>query len=198
MIDLTGKVALITGAGKGTGRRLAIEFARLGAAVAANDVTPINLDETVASIRLFGGIVKPYIEDIAKKMYVQALFNNVVEDLGTIDMLVNCAEVDPVTALVEMDEWDWHRSMDVNLNGAFLLTQAFARLQQGKAGTIIHVGARPGNSPHGIAYTASKAGLAGFCARAEGELAAIGIRILHYQPSPGEDAVAHILELCKL
>jgi NAD(P)-dependent dehydrogenase (short-subunit alcohol dehydrogenase family) len=198
MIDLTGKVALITGAGKGTGRRLAVELARLGAAVAANDVTPINLDETVTSIRLLGGVVKPYIEDVAKKMYVQALINNVVNDFGTIDVLVNCAEVDPMTPLVEMDEWDWHRSMDVNLNGAFLLTQTFARLQQGKAGTIIHVGSRPANGPHGIAYTASKAGLAGFCARVEGELAAIGIRILYHQLSPGEDAVVQILELCKL
>jgi 3-oxoacyl-[acyl-carrier protein] reductase len=196
--DLTGKVVLITGAGKGTGRRLAVELARLGAAVAANDVTPINLDETVASIRLFGGVVKPYIEDIAKKMYVQALINNVVDDFGAIDVLVNCAEVDPATSLVDLDEWDWHRSMDVNLNGAFLLTQAFARLRKGKGGTIIHVGTRPGNSPHGIAYATSKAGLAGFCARVEGEIAAVGIRILHYQPSPGEDAVAQILELCKL
>jgi NAD(P)-dependent dehydrogenase (short-subunit alcohol dehydrogenase family) len=197
MTDFTGKIVLITGAGKGTGRRVAEAFASQGATVAVNDVSPINLDETVAHILAAGRQVKPYVEDIAKKMPVQTLLNSVVEDFGRIDILVNCAEVEPQKTVLEMDDWDWQRTLDVNLNGPFFLTQSVGRImKENGGGVIVHVGERAKGPESRAAYFASKAGLAALSALAAYELSEFGIRVYHYQPEKTGDAVKQILELC--
>ncbi len=188
---------LVTGAGKGTGRRLAEMLAQQGATLAVNDITPINLDETVAAIQSMGGRVKSYVADVAKKMPVQALIQDVVNDLGRLDILVNCAEVEPRHATLDMDEWDWQRTLDVNLSGAFLLTQIAGRVmrEQG-AGVIIHVGERAHASELRSAYFASKAGLEAFVQQASAELESHGIRIHYVDPKQGKDVLEQILQLC--
>jgi len=191
------KVILITGAGKGTGRGVAEAFAGQGAVVAANDISPVNLDETVAHILAAGRQAKAYVEDIAKKMPVQTLLNAVLDDFGQIDILVNCAEVEPQKSVLEMDEWDWQRTLDVNLNGAFLLTQSAGRIMKEKGGgVIIQVGERPKGMERRAAYFTSKAGLAALSALAAYELSEAGIRVYHVQPEETGDVVRHILELC--
>jgi NAD(P)-dependent dehydrogenase (short-subunit alcohol dehydrogenase family) len=156
-----GKVVLVTGAGKGTGRRAAELFAAQGAVIAAADVTPINLDETVARLTAAGGQIKAYVTDIAKKLPIQGLLNQVLDEFGRVDILVNCAEVEPQKTILEMDEWDWVRTLDVNLTGAFLLTQSAGRIMKEKGGgVIIHIGGRAKNAERRAAYFASKAGLA--------------------------------------
>ncbi|MGD0749834.1 MAG: SDR family NAD(P)-dependent oxidoreductase [Anaerolineales bacterium] len=191
------KVILVTGAGKGTGRDVAEAFARQGALVAANDISPVNLDETVAHILAEGGQVKAYVEDIAKKMTVQTLLNAVLDDFKQIDILVNCAEVEPQKSLLEMDDWDWQRTQDVNLNGAFLLTQSAGRIMKEKGGgVIVHVGERPKGTEKRAAYFTSKAGLAALSALAAYELSEAGIRVYHVQPEETGNVVRHILELC--
>ena len=165
MAGFAGKIVLVTGAGKGTGRGVAEAFAAQGASVAANDISPVNLDETVAHILAAGGQAKAYVEDIAKKMPVQTLLNGVLEEFGRIDILVNCAEVEPQKSLLEMDDWDWQRTLDVNLSGAFLLTQSVGRIMKEKGGgIIIHVGERAKGTEKRAAYFASKAGLAALSA----------------------------------
>ena len=130
----TDQVVLITGAGRGLGRALALAFAREGARVAANDLTPINLDETLAQIQAGGGQGRGYIFDIAKKMPVQALIEAVRQDWERIDILVNNAAVMPRAGILEMDEWDWRRTLDVNLNGAFFTTQSVGRVMRAQGG----------------------------------------------------------------
>jgi NAD(P)-dependent dehydrogenase (short-subunit alcohol dehydrogenase family) len=197
MSDFTGKVVLITGAGKGTGRRLAEAFAAHGATVAVNDVSPVNLDETVAHILSTGGQVKAYVEDIAKKMPIQALLNSVLDDLGRIDILVNCAEVEPQKTVLEMDDWDWQRTLDVNLSGPFLLTQSVARIMKEKnGGVIVHVGERARETERRAAYFTSKAGLGAFSALAAYELYEFGIRVYYFQPDETADSSKQIMELC--
>jgi NAD(P)-dependent dehydrogenase (short-subunit alcohol dehydrogenase family) len=159
--EFEGKVVLVTGAGKGTGRRVAEAFSAQKAIVAVNDVSPVNLDETVAHILAAGGQVKAYVEDIAKKMPIQTLLNSILDDFERIDILVNCAEVEPQKTVLEMDDWDWQRTMDVNLNGPFLLTQSVARIMKEKGGgVIVHVGERAKGPERRAAYFTSKAGLA--------------------------------------
>ena len=191
------KVILVTGAGKGTGRGVAEAFAGQGAVVAANDISPVNLDETAAHISSAGGQVKAYVEDIAKKMPVQTLLNAVLDDFRRIDILVNCAEVEPQKSVLEMDDWDWQRTLDVNLTGAFLLTQSAGRIMKEKGGgVIVHVGERPKGRERRAAYFTSKAGLAALSALAAYELSEAGIRVYHVQPEETGDVVRHILELC--
>jgi NAD(P)-dependent dehydrogenase (short-subunit alcohol dehydrogenase family) len=197
MGNFEDKVILVTGAGKGTGRGVAEAFAELGAKVAANDVSPVNLDETVRHITASGGQVKAYVEDIAKKMPVQTLLNAVLDDFGRIDILVNCAEVEPQKSVLEMDDWDWQRTLDVNLNGAFLLTQSTGRIMKEKGGgVIVHVGERARGPEKRAAYFTSKAGLAALSALAAYELSEFGIRVYHVRPEETLDVVRHILELC--
>jgi len=116
--DFKGKVVLITGAGKGYGRALAEAFAARGACVAANDISPVNLDPLVAQPN---GLIKAYVEDVAKKVGAQAVVKQAEDDFGKIDILINHAAVEPRVSLLDMDEWDWHRVLDVNLTGAFLM-----------------------------------------------------------------------------
>jgi NAD(P)-dependent dehydrogenase (short-subunit alcohol dehydrogenase family) len=137
------------------------------------------------------------VEDIAKKMPVQTLLNAVLDDFGRIDILVNCAEVEPQKSVLEMDDWDWQRTLDVNLTGAFLLTQSAGRIMKEKGGgVIVHVGERPKGRERRAAYFTSKAGLAALSALAAYELSEAGIRVYHVQPEETGDVVRHILELC--
>src|ERR671925_532644 len=106
MPKLKDKVVLITGAGKGSGRILAQAFAHEGAIVAANDISPINVDEVVHQINTAGGRAKAYIEDVAKKVGAQNIIKQVEDDFGRIDILIHHANVEPRVALLDMDEWD--------------------------------------------------------------------------------------------
>jgi NAD(P)-dependent dehydrogenase (short-subunit alcohol dehydrogenase family) len=197
MADFTGKYVLITGAGKGTGRRLAEAFAEAGASLAVNDVSPVNLDGTVAHILAAGGQVKAYVEDIAKKMPIQSLLNSVLDDFGRIDILVNCAEVEPQKTVLEMDDWDWQRTMDVNLSGPFFLTQSVGRImKESGGGVIVHVGERAKSQEHRAAYFTSKAGVAAMAALAAYELSEFGIRVYSFQPEDPLEAAEQIMDLC--
>ena len=191
MSNFTGKVILVTGAGKGSGRLAAVTFAAKGATVAVNDVSPVNLDETVATILAAGGRVKDYVEDISKKMPVQTLLNQVLDDFGRIDILVNCAEVEPTFSVLEMDDWDWQRTLDVNLTGVFLLTQSVGRIMKEKGGGIIvHMDKHAKGPERRAAYFASKAGAAALVKTAADEFASFGVRV-HYAKTLGE-----ALEVC--
>jgi len=203
MMNFKGKVVLITGAGKGSGRKLALAFAQHGATVAANDVSPINVEEVVEEICAQGGNAKAYIDDVAKKVGAQALVKQVEDDFGRIDVLVNHAAVEPHSPLLEMDEWDWHRTLDVNLTGAFLMTQSVGRMmrEQGE-GVIVNVIAEAGRDPRNGgdeslargAFLASMAGLKAFSQQAAKELNPYGVRVRAVKNSSD---IETILELCR-
>ena len=174
--NFDGKVVLITGAGKGKGRALAEEFAKRGASVAANDISPINVDELVARS---GGRIKTYVDDVAKKVAAQAIVNQVEDEFGRIDILINHAAVEPRVALLDMDEWDWHRVMDVNLTGSFLMMQSVGRVMRVKgSGVMINlISARPLEARNEAAYNASMTGLVALTRSAANELSSLGIRV---------------------
>src|SRR5574341_969837 len=137
MNKLKRKVALITGAGKGSGSLLASAFAERGAIVAANDISPVNVQDVVDQIVANGGYAKAYIDDVAKKVAAQSLVKQVEDDFGCIDVLINHAAVQPHVSLLDMDEWDWHRVLDVNLTGAFLMIQSVGRVMREKGSGVI-------------------------------------------------------------
>lgn len=181
MNDYKDKVVLVTGAGRGIGRAIAQAFAERGARVAANDITPVNLDETVRRIRSAGGVCQDFVFDVAGKMPVQAMIEQVRDEWDRIDILVNNAGVEPHASILEMDEWDWRRSLDVNLTGAFFTIQSVGRVMREQGGGVIVNIASIAGRAHGLkdrsAYVASKMGLIGLTREAARELAAYNIRV---------------------
>lgn len=194
MNELKNKVVLITGAGKGVGRRLAEELAAQGAVVAVNDISPINVEEVEAGIRAKGGVVKVYVEDVAKKVGAQMLVKSVEDEFGRIDVLVNHAAVEPHTPLLDMDEWDWHRTLDVNLTGAFLMSQSAGRVMRAKgSGVILNLGAGAGEKEKEAgAYLVSKSALAELSRQLARELNPFGVRV--FTASTFEEALKALEE----
>lgn len=196
MSDIRDKVVLITGAGRGCGRILAATFAERGASVAANDISPVNVDEVVNEIIKKGGRAKAYIEDVAKKVGAQFIINQVEDDFGRIDVLINHAAVEPRLPLLDMDEWDWHRVLDVNLTGTFLMTQSVGRVMRAQGGGIIInliTEVAPEQSKE-AAFAASMEGRKGFTQQAARELGPYGIHI-HALQGDGDQIVEKVFAL---
>ena len=195
MNELTGKVILITGAGKGSGRLLAQAFAEHGASVAANDISPMNVEQVVEQINSQGGQAKAYVEDVAKKLGAQYIVNQVEEDFGHIDILINHASVKPRVPLLAIDEWDWHRVLDVNLTGAFLMTQSAGRLMRAQGGGVIVnlIATKVPGMETSAAFAATMSGLEGFTRQAAAELNPYGIQV-HFVESDDE-VVSRVIAL---
>jgi NAD(P)-dependent dehydrogenase (short-subunit alcohol dehydrogenase family) len=193
--ELTGKVILITGAGKGSGRFLAQAFAEHGASVAANDISPMNVEQVVDQINSQGGHAKAYIEDVAKKLGAQYIVKQVEEDFGRIDILINHASVEPRVPLLAIDEWDWHRVLDVNLTGAFLMTQSAGRLMRAQGGGVIVnlIATKFPGIETSAAFVATMSGLEGFTRQAAAELNPYGIQV-HFVES-GDEVVSRVMTL---
>lgn len=183
MTDFSNQLVLVTGAGRGLGRALALAFAAQGARVAINDITPVNLDETLHHIRASGGQARDYIADVGQKMAVQGMMLALEDDWGVPDVVINAAAVRPHIALLDMDEWDWRRALDVNLSGAFFITQVVGRMMRPRgSGCILHIGNTTSTVGNDSAFLASKAGLNALVLQAARELAADGIRVNGINP----------------
>ncbi len=177
--EFTGKVVLITGAGRGAGRQVAVAFGALGAVIAANDISPLSLDETIDLVHRAGGSGDGFVFDIAKGMPVQGLVAEVLGRYGRIDCLVIHASVAPNAGLLDMDEWDFHRTLDVNLAGAFYAMQQVGRVmrQQGGGVMVQLISMQQAVQKGYCAYTASQAGLVGLTQAAAAELEPYHIRL---------------------
>lgn len=181
MSEFEDKVVLITGAGRGIGRAIALAFAEQGAAVAANDLSPDQLANTVEQINGAGGVAEAFGADVAQKRQIQSMIEAVLDRFGRIDFLVNNAGVEPHGRLLTFDEWDWDRTLAVNLKGPFLLIQSVGRVMaEAGGGAIVNIGSIAGRA-HGLAnraaYVASKTGLLGLTREAARELAEHDIRV---------------------
>ncbi len=179
LFDLSGKVALVTGARTGLGQGMALALARAGADIAALGSSP--MPETAEAIRQSGRRFHALEVDLSKKFDAKAIVRSVVSALGGIDILVNNAGIIRRADLLDHSEEDWDAVIDVNLKSAFLLSQAAARhmVETKRAGRIINVASML-SFQGGIrvpAYTASKHGIAGLNKAMANELAPHGITV---------------------
>ncbi len=162
---LEGKIALVTGAGRGIGRAVALKLAGEGAAVACCGRTPANVETVAAEISQAGGRASAYAVDVANAAQVAEVCEKVVKDFGRVDILVNNAGVTRDQLLLRMTEEDWDTVLDTNLKGAFLFTKAVSRtMLKQRSGRIINISSiigLTGNAGQSN-YAASKAGLIGF------------------------------------
>ena len=175
MSKFDGKVILITGAGQGIGRALALAFAERGAVVAVNALTPMDLDETVDRVRAVGGQSRAYVVDISSKLALQTMLNEIIDQYGHLDILIQAASVEPRDALIEIDEWDWRRMLDNNLTGPFLLMQSVGRIMREQGGGVmVNVVCVDGASR---SAAAGKTGLLALTQVMANELGAYNIRV---------------------
>ena len=180
-IDLANQVALVTGAGRGIGRAIALALADAGARVCVNDINPDTARATAHDIQEQGGQVFDYVADVSKKMQVGPMVEAVRDHWARLDILVNNAGVEPKAPVLELDEWDWARTLDVNLKGTFICTQLAGRVMRDQGGgVIVNIASIAGYKsplPNASAYCASKAGVIGFTRECAREFAAYNIRV---------------------
>lgn len=175
---LEGKVAVVTGAGRGIGRAIALRFAAEGADVACVSRTAENSAKVADEIRALGRRAWAHAVDVADGAAVEAMATTLLAETGRVDVLVNNAGVTRDGLLMRMSEADWDTVLDTNLKGAFLITRAFTRpfLKQ-RAGRIINVASVIGlvGNAGQCNYAASKAGLIGLTKSVAKEFASRGI-----------------------
>jgi NAD(P)-dependent dehydrogenase (short-subunit alcohol dehydrogenase family) len=185
LFDLSGKVAVVTGAGAngGIGHAIAVGFARYGADVIAADIDEAGAKTTAEEIQALGRRTLAIYCDISKPEDVENLFVKVDESFGRIDILVNVPFAFPSRVRPhELSLEAWHKTLEVNLTGYFLCSQQALRrmLKQGTGGSILNIGSIAGVSALGrgaFPYSVSKAGINQMTKELAVEYAGQGIRV---------------------
>jgi 3-oxoacyl-[acyl-carrier protein] reductase len=178
MSQLANQIAVVTGAGRGIGRAIALKFAAEGANVACVSRTQENSEKVAAEIRSLGRQAWAHAVNVADAATVTAAAEKILVECGRVDILVNNAGVTRDDLLMRMSEADWDTVLDTNLKGAFLFTKAFSRaLLKQRSGRIINVASVIGlvGNAGQCNYAASKAGLIGFTKSVAREMASRGI-----------------------
>jgi len=170
---LQGKVAIVTGAGRGLGKGIALKLAQEGAKVVVNDIVADNAKSTVAEIIANQGDAITIIGSIANLDDVVKIFDETLNAFGKIDIVVNNAGINRDAMLHKMTLDQWNEVISVNLNGTFYMTQMAAKLmREQESGRIINIASASWLGNVGQAnYAASKAGIVGLTKTAARELA---------------------------
>lgn len=164
-VNLDGKVALVTGAGRGIGKAISLAMAEAGADVVLAARTKAQLEETAKEIRSRGRKSLPIPTDVTKREQVESLVAAAVDQLGGLHILVNNAAIMAPSALLEETENNWDKVMAVNLKAYFLCTQAAGRhMIEQRYGKIINMSSTGGiiAGPRNASYHASKAAIIHF------------------------------------
>ena len=160
---LAGKTALVTGAAQGIGKAIAARLAADGATVIVSDINAEGAKAAAASI---GGKAKAIAADISDPASVKALFAEIQALTGGIDILVNNASIVPFIAWDDVDLDHWHKIINVNLTGTFIVSRAGTDQMRaaGKAGRVINIASNTffAGTPNMAAYVAAKGGVIGF------------------------------------
>jgi 3-oxoacyl-[acyl-carrier protein] reductase len=178
--QLANQVAVVTGAGRGIGRAIALRFAAEGADVACVSRTMENSEKTAADVRALGRKAWAFAVDVADAQAVESAAEKILAEAGKVDILVNNAGVTRDGLLMRMSTDDWDTVLDTNLKGAFLftkaLTRAFVKQRSGRIINVASISGIMGNAGQ-TNYSASKAGLVGFTKSLARELASRGITV---------------------
>ena len=196
-MNLTGKVALVTGASRGIGQATAIDLAKAGADIVVNFIgNEAVAQETVEAIEALGRKAIKIKADVGNAEDVQAMVDEAVAAFGHIDILVNNAGITRDGLLIRMKDSDWDDVLNINLKGVYLVTKAVAKLMvKQRAGRIINMTSVSGITGNvGQAnYAAAKAGVIGFTKTCAKELAARGITVNAVAPGFIETAMTDVL-----
>ncbi len=196
VVDLSGQVALVTGASQGLGKSMAIELARNGARVACVARNADKLAQTVAEITAIGGQSEAFACDVKSRESVDKVVDGVADNWGRLDILVNNAGVTRDTLLPRMTDDEWDDVLTTNLRGAFLFARAASRhMMRARYGRIINISSVSGlmGNAGQTNYSASKAGLIGFSRSLSRELAGRKVTVNCVAPGFIESEMTQVL-----
>ena len=186
-IDLSGHVAVITGASKGLGRQMAESLSETGAAVALVARNEALLNEVAAGIREKGGTAEVIVADVTDEAAAAEVVQTVTERLGVCDILINNAGINNRKSIEDFSLEEWNEILAVNLTGPFLMSRAFVPgMKEKNWGRIINMTSIMSHVslPNRTGYSASKAGLLGFVRALALELAPNNITVNGISPGP--------------
>jgi NAD(P)-dependent dehydrogenase (short-subunit alcohol dehydrogenase family) len=188
VINLAGKVALVTGAGPNIGQSIALTLARCGSSVACNDLDAHRMAMLAEQIRSEGGKAVAVAGDITDAAVVDEMLELAEAALGTVDVLVNNAIfVGNFGGILDAQPADWQRTLDVILNGTFNCSRAVARrlIEQKQQGVIVNLGSTSGHRarPGAVAYCTAKGGILNMTRAMAVDLAPHGIRVCSASPT---------------
>ena len=180
MTPLSNQTAVVTGAGRGIGRAIALRFAAAGADVICVSRTAQNAEQTAGEVKALGRKAWPFAVDVADSGAVATAAERILTEAGRVDILVNNAGIARDGLLMRMSDADWDAVLNTNLKGAFAFTRAFTRsfLKQ-RSGRIINISSIIGliGNAGQANYAASKAALIGFTKACARELGSRGITV---------------------
>lgn len=180
---LQDHIAVVTGAGSGIGRAIALGYAREGAQMAVLDMNGGAAEKTAAEIKAAGGKALAFTLDVTDRAACHTVAAEVARQLGQVSVLVNNAGIVRRNAFTDADAAtkDWQDIIAVNLNGVFNVTQAFIAPLRARKGRIVNIGSVQSfvhtRTPSSTAYTASKHGVLGFTRALAAELGPEGVRV---------------------
>jgi NAD(P)-dependent dehydrogenase (short-subunit alcohol dehydrogenase family) len=177
---LENRIAIVTGAGQGIGRAIALGMAREGAALVIADLDEANAGAIKREIERVGGKASALYTDISNEGSVRGMIDHTLNEHGRVDILVNNAGIFPTSSVEEMAEEEWDRVIGTNLIGTFLCSRAVvSHLLTQRSGRIISLtsGRAFQGARHGAHYAASKAGIIAFSKSLAIELAPYGITV---------------------
>jgi 3-oxoacyl-[acyl-carrier protein] reductase len=180
MKQLENQIAVVTGAGRGIGRAIALKLAAHGADIVAVDLKTEFVQETVEEARKLGRKTWAAAANVSDAASVEAAGEQILQEAGRVDILVNNAGITKDGLLMRMSEADWDAVLDINLKGTFLFTKAFSRaLLKQKSGRIVNIASVIGliGNAGQCNYAASKAGVIGLTKSCAREFASRGITV---------------------
>ncbi len=178
-MDISNRVAIVTGSGRGIGRAIALKLAEVGATVVVNDIGEASpVDSVVEEIKATGGQSLAVLADVSKSPDVAGLVETTVSTFGKVDILVNNAGITRDQLIMRMSDEEWDKVLSVNLKSVFLCTRAVVRhMLRQRWGRIISIASIVGlvGNPGQANYASAKAGIIGFTRTIAKEVAARGI-----------------------
>jgi NAD(P)-dependent dehydrogenase (short-subunit alcohol dehydrogenase family) len=187
LLDLSGRVAVVTGGAAGMGRATAVRLAEAGAAVVIADLDGPRAQQAAEQITATGGAATAQQLDVSDVTAVTALAEQTSRDHGRLDIWVNNAGIFPPTPLFRLSETDWNRMLDVNTRSVFFGTREAARwmIAGGRGGVVVNIASIAGyraGSPNQAHYAASKAAVITLTKTLSSALGRHGVRVVGVAP----------------